>query len=332
MKNHYFNLAACLVLLACSNDLDVPEVSDDGRSEHAQLLEPRSNYRIEAPALSDLELGRRARQVAEVVLARALVDSPFLDSIARQSSISTGVWIDRLDTVQPGLLVQYDRSTDSLYISNEALEFQISESRTDKAPSEADARAQFDRVIAQLDSLGLIAASDYDLKRVRLGWTDYVPSVRSDEQPEPKILNFRFNAQRILDGMPFRDSRVGIAIDKSGAVASIRLRRSAIKIVPGERVPATLSLDRCQERFAKDYPNSHVYSSELAYVLPNPQMNGAAELKCVISFSELMPQFEGEPGVARRQEARYSLSDLSAAATVLPPPVSVSTDARPREP
>jgi len=333
MKPTYqWSLPVTLVLLACATDVENPSKRTSlGGAEQVAIATERPTYAIVSPDVADSHLVGRARRLAEIVLGKALVDAPFQESLARSVADSSRSWDGRVDAVAPGLHVRYERSTDTLMVTNPEFESKIPEVENDPPASESAARLVFDAVIVQLEQAGFISASDYDLKNVHVGWTDYIVSTRSDEEPpEPRILNFRFSAPRMIDGLPFRDGRLRVAIHRSGRVASIKLRRAAVQLVQaGRSVPSKVSLPECEARFRREHPNGSVRLAQVAYVLPSPDADGVAEPKCVVSFSEVTPQPEGPPVVARQQQVRYSLADASAEPVVLPIHDLVPGDPRP---
>lgn len=315
------------VLAACSTDPG-PRTGESSATDVAPAVTGRSSYVVTSPDTSDVAVAARARRVAEVVLGKSMTDAVVLESLARAVQELPTTRYSKVTAVHPDLSVRYDQGSDTLVVANEELEFRPPAVEGDAPANEAAARSVFDATVSQLAQAGVINPEDYDLKNVRVGWTDYVVA-RSDEEPEPTVLNFRFNAQRLIGGLPLRGAGMRISVHRSGRIASVKLRRASVKISAGARVPTTVSLPDCEARFRREHPDGSVHSAELAYVLPDPGAHGVAEPKCVVSFNELTRQPTGETVVARRQQARYSLTDAAADAIILPAHDVVPGDPRP---
>jgi hypothetical protein len=331
MRTLRYFVPVWMLVAGCSMDPEPPESTRSAGVESAPLAAQRSTYTVSSPDLTDTAVAGRARRVAEVVLGRALSDAPFQEALARTAQ-GRPMWDTSVESVDPELHVRYDYDSDTLVVTNRTLEFRVPSVETDPPAEESAARVVFARVVAELQQVGLISEEEYDLKHVRVGWTDYVAAARSDQEPEPRILNFRFNAQRMIGDLPFRDGHLRVAVHRSGRVASVKLRRASVRLATGSPVSTTVSLANCEARFRGTHPNAFVYFTEVAYALPDPGVHGVAEPKCVISFSEVTPQPKGEPVVARRQQARYGLADALADPVILPAHDTVPGDPRPDVP
>jgi hypothetical protein len=330
-RTSFTNAAAafvCAVALSCSSE---PErANNDPTVKHGHHLDGsnRNQYRVKYPGVVGSDVALRARKAAEILLDEPLIDGEFQNSWLQALGEDTAleVWQGRPSASHPKLWVMYDVQKDSLTVQNSDLEGGVIPERGTEV-TEPEARLVLPRVIDQLEQSGLIRASEYDFKDLRVSTMEH-GAARGDQEAIPQILNYRFRAARILEGLPLQASYIRVAIGQSGRLASIRLVGAAVQLEPRGSSAIVVSQADCSARFNRDYPNAYVNSLQFAYAL-SADGSGIAQPMCVVSFSNLTPQPEGPPVVARRQELRYSLSDASAEPVLLPAHDVVPGDSRP---
>lgn len=316
MKNLVF-FSGLSLISACS------QVADDGATSSAHPAELTQSADIGTfesywPTMSAASLAKQLQPVVELVTDARI-------SIADiQASMKFNSARVALKLGDARVLVHVPRN--EFRVLNSKLSEDVT--RTERSIDEKKARELFEAAFKRLTESGILEAADYDLTRARQS-TKKSGIALGGEEAISEIHEYRYLANRVINGVDFVNAGLTIAIHHTGRVSEVRIGGAAVRSIksltgelptgPGFLATANYDERLLVDRFSKEYPRAHVDWARPLYMLPNGNLDaGIVEERYVFSFSQLFDR-----AASRRMYVGYSLTDPNA------PPINLSETPNP---
>jgi hypothetical protein len=285
------------------------------------------------PSRTAQEVAGRSQTVAQILRGRSVGSAQaFADAVAKSAYAGTPEWLSEPES---GLMVLYHPKQDDLRVEDLTVSTDVS---AGEDVGDAAARATFDLTLDSLGSEGVLDLAHFDRTKVDLAYAR-AGSAPMGQMAKEYVTAYIFTALRYVNGIPFANAGIRVAVHRSGRVSWIRVggAQVASRIADGVEVPVgkggtfarTVADDALLNRFTKERPNAVVEWTRLMYYMPDSSSSAIIEPQLIISHVH-RTMSEGVQIVSRRQTLGYSIRDASAPPRDLTSPPAPGSKGDPR--
>jgi hypothetical protein len=255
-------LVPVVLAAACSARVDEPTESSPVRDQSRAESKPVRSFSLTLKERSDSDLKVVTAKLLRIVGQGESNAADKVVLVRREDRVALGA-----PEIYPSLRAQYERP-DLFEVSN----VELPRVRDGVLISDEEAEARAGAVLEQLRAEGLVATdesiADAETSQViqGVGHSDGSAPVRS-------VKEYRFFLPLKLDGIVVNDGEqqdlgVRIAIHRSGAVQSVRIRGLSVNAQEvGDPVPRVLTSSRLDDVVAADHPGAETVNVGLRYSL-----------------------------------------------------------------
>jgi len=264
------------------------------------------------------EMTTRISSLAGVVLGQTpeTVDASVVDA-AVKSHAQEVVWTEKLALPRPLVVLSFS-DKDDIKVSNAGVEDDVAVDGDDIG--EQGARAVAADAIARLTKYGLIDTNAFDLTQAVVSHLMHGASP-GNEQPTPKILQYRFVMNRLIDGLPFLNSGLVIMVHRNGQIASIRVGGASVhsSVQAGVEQPtgngsafnAATTVDAINKRFWSEHPDAVGVKSRTFYAFRGGEGSGLIEPRQVVLYSRQYTVADGRTAITKGRYLSYSFQSAT---------------------
>jgi hypothetical protein len=284
---------------------------------------PLGAFELTLPERSEAEASALAAAVASVLTHQVFerpAFAPLEDALLRSPH---GASSARLLS-PPGIVIGHHRRLDAFWALDENVAHDFT-TRTDVGVEAA--AVQFERVVDELTTAGMVDGSKLDLAGARR--THVIEGAGSSNQsPIERVKEYVFYAPRLINGVTVARAGVRVSVHRSGKVASIRVEGPLVNATydaSGVAAPAGTGygVSRLVEesdldaRVRAENPGAEIKSLGLLYWLPDGVRSAVvAPRQGYMVFPPV--HLGGQSGSGRGHRVLYTIDDVIAAPLVAP--------------